>query len=74
MSADRVKSNHQNVIAPAHSIPIIINGQVLTADEPISKKKKKLMTRHNGRMKQSKDHKIILLSDSHGRGCSERNK
>jgi hypothetical protein len=40
VATDTVKCNYHNTVAPTYSIPIIINGQVLTIDKPVPKKEK----------------------------------
>jgi hypothetical protein len=71
--ADRAKLCHQSSSASLHNIPTIINSQVLPSNKPVPKyKTKKLAAKSSATDNHPKDHKILLLSDSHGRGCTER--
>jgi hypothetical protein len=58
---------------PIHNIPTIINGQVLPLGKLVPKYKiRKLVSKTSAINNHPKEHNILLLSDSHGRGCSER--
>jgi hypothetical protein len=71
--AGRVKLCHQPTSLPLHNIPTIINGQVLPLDKSVPKYKiRKLVSKTSAIDSHPKEHKILLLSDSHGRGCSKR--
>jgi hypothetical protein len=75
--AGKKRYNHRSVSqvksAPLYNIPTINNGQVLPTDKLAPKQiiMKPIMNT-NARNVQHKDHKVLLLSERHGRGCAER--
>jgi hypothetical protein len=71
VAAGRVKHCHQTTSVSLYNILTVINGQALPTGKSVPKyKKEKLVVKVNGTNNQHKDHKLLLLSDSHGRGCT----
>jgi hypothetical protein len=77
VAAGRVEYCHQSTnqvtSASLYNIPTVINGQVLSTGKSVpTNKKAEQVVKSNVINNQHKDHKVLLLSDSHGRGCEER--